>query len=52
VKAETLLEQNINRPQEVMTVDLLSELFETPLLVDKHPQSGNPRVFRAMTGRG
>jgi iron complex transport system ATP-binding protein len=29
---------------EVMTAELLSELFETPLLVDRHPQSGNPRV--------
>jgi len=31
-------------PHEVMTVKLLSDLFETPLLVDAHPQSGNPRV--------
>jgi iron complex transport system ATP-binding protein len=30
--------------REVMTAELLSELFETPLLVDAHPQSGNPRV--------
>jgi iron complex transport system ATP-binding protein len=29
---------------EAMTAELLSELFETPLLVDAHPQSGNPRV--------
>lgn len=29
---------------EVMTVPLLSRLFETPLIVDRHPQSGNPRV--------
>jgi iron complex transport system ATP-binding protein len=31
-------------PREVMTDESLSELFETPLLVDRHPQSGNPRV--------
>ena len=31
-------------PREVMTAELLSELFETPLVVDDHPQSGNPRV--------
>jgi iron complex transport system ATP-binding protein len=31
-------------PREVMTAGLLSELFETPLVVDDHPQSGNPRV--------
>jgi ABC-type cobalamin/Fe3+-siderophores transport system ATPase subunit len=29
-------------PQEVMTADLLSELFETPLFVDRHPLSGAP----------
>jgi iron complex transport system ATP-binding protein len=32
------------KPREVMTADLLSQLFETPLFVDQHPQSGNPRV--------
>jgi iron complex transport system ATP-binding protein len=37
-------------PREVLTVELLSELFETPLLVDAHPQSGNPRVFWASIG--
>lgn len=31
-------------PAEVMTAELLSECFETALLVDKHPQTGNPRV--------
>jgi iron complex transport system ATP-binding protein len=31
-------------PLEVMRPELLSECFETPLLVDKHPQTGNPRV--------
>jgi len=31
-------------PREVMTDESLSALFETPLLVDRHPQSGNPRV--------
>ncbi len=34
---------------EVMTAELLSELFETPLLVDAHPQSGRPRVTFART---
>jgi iron complex transport system ATP-binding protein len=32
------------RPKEVMTVDLLSQIFELPLLIDEHPQSGNPRI--------
>ncbi|MCI0663040.1 MAG: ABC transporter ATP-binding protein [Acidobacteria bacterium] len=32
------------RPEEVMTVDLLSQLFELPLLIDKHPVSGKPRI--------
>jgi len=32
------------RPQDVMTVDLLSYLFELPLLIDQHPQSGKPRI--------
>ncbi len=36
-------------PREVMTGQLLSGLFETPLLVDRHPQSGNPRVFWTRT---
>jgi iron complex transport system ATP-binding protein len=31
-------------PLEVMTAELLSDLFKTPLIVDTHPQSGNPRV--------
>ena len=31
-------------PREVMTAELLSECFETQLIVDMHPQSGNPRV--------
>ena len=31
-------------PREVMTAATLGELFEMPLLVDAHPQSGNPRV--------
>jgi iron complex transport system ATP-binding protein len=35
-------------PREVMTAALLSELFETPLVVDDHPQSGNPRVSLAL----
>jgi iron complex transport system ATP-binding protein len=30
--------------REIMTTELLSACFETPLLVDVHPQSGNPRV--------
>lgn len=32
------------RPSEVMTADLLSQCFETQLIVDRHPQTGNPRV--------
>ncbi len=35
---------------EVMTAELLSDLFGTPLLVDAHPQSGRPRVTFARTG--
>jgi len=31
-------------PEEVMTEQLLGELFETALLVDVHPHSGNPRI--------
>ena len=31
-------------PNEVMTEALLSECFDTQLLVDRHPLSGNPRV--------
>jgi len=31
-------------PGEVMTADLLSGLFETPLFVDRHPMSGAPVV--------
>lgn len=31
-------------PQSVMTEEILSRLFETPLLVDSHPVSGAPRV--------
>jgi ABC-type cobalamin/Fe3+-siderophores transport system ATPase subunit len=31
-------------PHEVMTADLLSGLFETPLFVDRHPLSGAPVV--------
>ncbi|HQR34885.1 MAG TPA: iron chelate uptake ABC transporter family permease subunit [Blastocatellia bacterium] len=31
-------------PSEVMTGELLGELFGTSLLVDAHPVSGNPRV--------
>ncbi|HMV51026.1 MAG TPA: ABC transporter ATP-binding protein [Blastocatellia bacterium] len=31
-------------PREVMTEPLLGELFDTTLLVDEHPHSGQPRV--------
>ena len=31
-------------PREVMTETLLTECFDTPLLVDRHPVSGNPRI--------
>ena len=31
-------------PRDVMTEVLLGELFETYLLVDAHPHSGNPRI--------
>jgi iron complex transport system ATP-binding protein len=32
------------QPEEVMTVDLLSHIFELPLLIDEHPESGKPRI--------
>lgn len=32
------------RPEEVMTVEILRELFDVPLLIDRHPRSGNPRI--------
>ena len=32
------------QPEEVMTVELLSQLFELPLLIDRHPYSGKPRI--------
>ena len=32
------------RPVDVMTPESLGELFGTPLLVDRHPRSGNPRI--------
>ncbi|MEP7273161.1 MAG: ABC transporter ATP-binding protein [Acidobacteriota bacterium] len=31
-------------PGEVMTAELLSQCFETELIVDRHPRTGNPRV--------
>ena len=31
-------------PGEVMTEPLLTECFDAPLLVDRHPVSGNPRI--------
>jgi iron complex transport system ATP-binding protein len=31
-------------PREVMTAELLGEVFDTPLLVDTHPRTGQPRV--------
>ncbi len=31
-------------PAEVVIPDLMSDVFETPLAVDTHPQSGKPRV--------
>jgi iron complex transport system ATP-binding protein len=34
-------------PGEVMTAESLSELFDTPLVVDRHPQSGKPHVLWA-----
>lgn len=34
----------LGQPEQVMTVDLLSQLFELPLLIDKHPVSGKPRI--------
>jgi iron complex transport system ATP-binding protein len=34
----------VGNPSDVMTADLLEQLFETPLLVDRHPQSGKPRI--------
>ena len=32
-------------PVEVMTTPLLSDIFNLPLLIDHHPQSGRPRLF-------
>ncbi|MBO0797602.1 MAG: ABC transporter ATP-binding protein, partial [Blastocatellia bacterium] len=32
------------QPPEVMTPELLGSLFGTPLLVDRHPRSGKPRI--------
>lgn len=32
-------------PREVLTEELLSKTFSTPLLVAAHPQSGNPHIF-------
>ncbi|MBO0863209.1 MAG: ABC transporter ATP-binding protein, partial [Chloracidobacterium sp.] len=31
--------------REVMTAETLSEVFETPLFVDRHPRSGSPVVW-------
>jgi len=31
-------------PAEVMKVSLLNDVFDIPLLIDRHPRSGNPRV--------
>lgn len=31
-------------PLEVLTAPLLGEIFNLPLLVDSHPQTGNPRI--------
>jgi iron complex transport system ATP-binding protein len=36
--------------REVMTAETLSELFETPLFVDRHPLSGSPVVWWMRTG--
>ncbi len=36
-----------HEPRKALTADLLSRVFHTPLLVDRHPQSGNPRVSHA-----
>ncbi len=33
--------------RDVMTAETLSEVFDTPLLVDRHPLSGSPVVWRA-----
>ena len=37
-------------PQEVLTEERLTEVFATPLLVDRHPHSGKPRVSWAVRG--
>lgn len=36
-------------PKLVMTDNLLGQLFDTALIVDRHPQSGNPRVSWVIT---
>jgi iron complex transport system ATP-binding protein len=38
-------------PHDVMTERLLGDLFDTALLVDAHPHSGNPRVSWIAKGR-
>jgi len=38
-------------PGEVMTAEMLSQCFETKLLVDKHPTTGNPRVSPMLESR-
>jgi iron complex transport system ATP-binding protein len=32
------------RPEEVLRSELLSRVFRTPVVVDRHPTSGRPRV--------
>jgi len=34
----------VGKPTEVMTPESLTRVFDTPLLVDKHPMSGKPRI--------
>jgi ABC-type hemin transport system ATPase subunit len=42
LKDHTLL--GFGRPAEVLTGPLLTRVYETPLVVDANPISGNPRV--------
>ncbi len=32
-------------PGEVLTTSVLSDIFNLPILIDQHPQSGRPRLF-------
>jgi iron complex transport system ATP-binding protein len=35
---------NTGRPQEVLTPEILRDVFEIRILVDAHPVTGGPRI--------